>query len=70
MANDVTYSPIPLPIPPQVKAVAVQPDGKFLLGGYFTLVGGQPRSRIARVNANGSFDSAFSPSSCSRRRTS
>ncbi len=42
---------------------AVQPDGKILLGGIFTSVGGQPRNNIARLNADGSVESTatFNP---------
>ena len=32
-----------------VFAVAVQADGKILVGGDFTSIGGQPRNRIARL---------------------
>jgi uncharacterized delta-60 repeat protein len=42
-----------------VESVAVQPDGRPVFAGRFTSVGGQPRSYVARVNANGSLDSAF-----------
>ncbi|WP_166654370.1 Ig-like domain-containing protein [Tahibacter aquaticus] len=36
-----------------------QPDGKILIGGGFTSVGGQPRNYIARLNADGSVDSSL-----------
>ncbi|MEN9677144.1 MAG: hypothetical protein RIS76_3040 [Verrucomicrobiota bacterium] len=50
-----------------VLGVAVQPDGKILLGGFFTTL--QPngaatattRNRIALLNADGSLDAAFNP---------
>jgi uncharacterized delta-60 repeat protein len=45
----------------QVAATAVQPDGKILIGGSFTTVSGTPRSRIARLNTDGSLDTAFNP---------
>jgi uncharacterized delta-60 repeat protein len=49
-----------------VYAVAVQPDGKILVGGAFTTVapmGGAPvtRNRIARFHADGSLDALFNP---------
>ena len=45
-----------------VKAVALQPDGKVLIGGYFTQVyDGTPRSGIARLNSDGSLDTSFDP---------
>lgn len=43
----------------EVRAPAVQPDGKVLIGGSFTTVGGVPRSRIARLNEDGSVDASF-----------
>jgi uncharacterized delta-60 repeat protein len=42
-----------------VNCLAVQPDGKILLGGSFTTVGGQTRNRIARLNPDGSLDTNF-----------
>ncbi len=50
-----------------IYAMAVQPDGKILVGGQFSLLGGGgtgvfPRNRIARLNADGSVDTSFSPS--------
>jgi uncharacterized delta-60 repeat protein/uncharacterized repeat protein (TIGR01451 family) len=44
-----------------VYAIAVQPDGKIVIGGAFTSVNGVGRSRIARLNANGSLDLSFDP---------
>jgi uncharacterized delta-60 repeat protein len=46
-ANDAVYS------------VAVLPDGKILVGGEFTGFNGAPRSRLARLNADGSLDTTF-----------
>lgn len=40
---------------------ALQPDGRILVGGSFTKLGGQNRTAIARLNADGSLDSAFNP---------
>ena len=45
----------------QVNALAIQPDGKILLGGAFTNLNGQTRNRIARLNADGSLDTGFNP---------
>jgi uncharacterized delta-60 repeat protein len=36
-----------------VSAIAVQPDGKILVGGYFTVLGGQPCSKVGRLNNTG-----------------
>jgi len=46
---------------PEVSAMAVQADGKVVLGGSFTTVGGQPRASIARVLSDGALDLAFDP---------
>ncbi len=48
-------------IVPIVNAIAIQPDGKILIGGSFTQVNGQPRNRIARLNPDGTLDTAFNP---------
>ena len=52
-ANDVIYS------------MALQPDGKTVVGGPFTGLGGTngsvARSHIGRVNADGSLDAGFDP---------
>jgi uncharacterized delta-60 repeat protein len=45
-----------------VWAVAVQEDGKILCGGEFTSYSGTQRTRIARLNTDGSLDITFSPS--------
>src|SRR5262245_28315265 len=45
----------------RVRAVAIQPDGKVIIGGEFSAVGGTPRSHIARVNVDGSLDTTFDP---------
>ena len=46
---------------PRVDAIALQPDGKVLIGGYFTSVGGQPRKSFVRLNADGTLDMSFNP---------
>lgn len=43
-----------------VSALAVQPDGKILLGGSFTAFAGTNRDRVVRLNADGSVDNGFS----------
>ncbi|HEX8195296.1 MAG TPA: choice-of-anchor Q domain-containing protein [Pyrinomonadaceae bacterium] len=45
-----------------VFALGRQPDGKILIGGYFTSVGGVARNALARLNADGSLDASFAPS--------
>ena len=44
-------------------ALAMQADGKIVVGGYFTLYNGVARSAIARLNANGTLDTTFNPGS-------
>jgi uncharacterized delta-60 repeat protein len=44
-----------------VYAVALQPDGKLLVGGFFSTVKGLVRSGIARLNLNGDGDASFDP---------
>jgi uncharacterized delta-60 repeat protein len=41
-----------------VHAVAVQPDGRILLGGHFHNVNGALRMHLARLNANGTLEAA------------
>src|SRR5438105_4383909 len=43
-----------------VSSIAVQADGKILIGGDFTTVLGVARNRIARLNPDGTLD-AFNP---------
>jgi uncharacterized delta-60 repeat protein len=43
-----------------VWAVALQPDGKILVGGAFTHINGTPCNYIARLNTNGVLDASFS----------
>lgn len=45
-----------------IGTVAVQPDGKLVIGGSFQTVAGVARSRLARLNADGTLDPAFNPS--------
>ncbi|HLP77003.1 MAG TPA: hypothetical protein VK327_08795, partial [Candidatus Paceibacterota bacterium] len=45
----------------QVYAVVAQPDGKLLVGGGYTRIGGQPLNAFARLNADGSADTDFNP---------
>ncbi len=44
---------------PDVYAIAVQDDGKILVGGYFTTVDGESRQRVARLNEDGTLDPTF-----------
>ena len=44
-----------------VNALALQTDGKLIVGGAFTNINGVPRNRVARLNGDGSVDTAFDP---------
>src|SRR5262245_22016290 len=44
-----------------VYSLAMQLDGKVIVGGAFNNVTGVPRNGMARVNRNGSLDSTFHP---------
>jgi uncharacterized delta-60 repeat protein len=51
-------------------SVALQPDGKVLIGGIFSSVNGGANPGIARLNTNGSLDSTFQPAGFTRNITS
>lgn len=53
---DSTFNPAPSS---SVHSLALQADGKILVGGNFTTIGGGNSSRIARLNADGTLDSTF-----------
>jgi len=44
-----------------VRAIAIQPDGKILIGGLFTNVDGGNLNYLARLNTDGSLDAGFTP---------
>src|SRR6266581_1650760 len=44
-----------------VDSLAVQADGKILVGGGFTTLGGQSRNYIGRLNGDGTLDTSFNP---------
>ena len=44
-----------------VWSLAVQTDGRIVIGGDFTSINGTARTRIARLNANGTVDGSFLP---------
>ena len=46
----------------EVFSLALQPDGKILIGGSFDAVNGVARTSFARLNADGSLDAGFNPS--------
>ena len=56
-----------------VYTMAVQPDGKILVGGYFNGLGGGTgatvRNYIGRLNGDGSVDAGFNPGATSMAST-
>ena len=44
-----------------IRCMAVQPDGKFVIGGTFQMINGQDRSFVARLNIDGTLDDSFIP---------
>ena len=46
-----------------VKTVALQSDGKIIIGGEFSSYNGTARKRIARLHSDGSLDTDFDPGS-------
>jgi|GEM_PF-3152377 len=42
-----------------IRALAIQPDQKILVGGLFTNINGTVRLRIARINPDGNLDTTF-----------
>jgi uncharacterized delta-60 repeat protein len=47
---------------PRVEVVALQPNGKAVIGGVFSRVNGVNRGGLARLNADGSLDTNFNAS--------
>lgn len=67
---DLDFNPIlgtnstwefPLIKSPAVDCLAIQPSGALLLVGNFSSINGTNRTNFARLNADGSFDSVFTP---------
>ena len=46
--------------PPVVRALALEPDGKVIVGGYFSKVAGLDRSALIRLGVDGSLDADYS----------
>jgi len=42
-----------------IHAIAIQSDGKILIGGDFSIYNGTPANYIARLNSNGTIDTTF-----------
>jgi uncharacterized delta-60 repeat protein len=44
-----------------VRSIAIQLDGKIIIGGAFTIYNGIVKNKIARLNIDGSLDTTFNP---------
>ena len=44
-----------------IYTIAIQPDGKIIIGGDFTSYNGVSTNHVARLNADGSLDASFNP---------
>ena len=44
-----------------VEVTVAQPDGKYIVGGNFTVAGGRARFGLARLNSDGTLDTTFEP---------
>lgn len=60
---DTTFLAIGTGANDESSALALQPDGKILVGGSFTQINGATRNRIARLNSDGTLDTSFLSSS-------
>jgi len=58
---DYTFNPCAGGDYPYVVSLGVQANGQILVGGTFTLLAGQERSSLGRLNADGTLDTAFNP---------
>jgi uncharacterized delta-60 repeat protein len=58
---DPSFNPVVQKVGGSGRVIAVQPDGKILVGGNFTVANRVERSGIARFNTDGSLDTSFNP---------
>lgn len=49
----------PISYQPYISQIALQSDGKIIVGGHFTNYNGQTQKSIVRLNSNGILDSSF-----------
>ncbi len=56
-----TQDSFTFPLDGAVYAMAVQPDGKVVVGGQMTAVNGVARAHIARLHRDGALDETFNP---------
>lgn len=60
-SNDAGFHPLAGPVTRNVYAVAVQPDGKILVGGNFDTISATSQPRLARLNPDATIDAGFAP---------
>jgi uncharacterized delta-60 repeat protein len=58
---DTTFNPTGSGANYSVYTTSIQSDGKIIIGGTFTVINGQPKSHIARLNTDGTLDATFNP---------
>ncbi len=58
---DASFATVGLGLDNRVYAISAQSDGKVLVGGWFTSYHGTSCPRVARLNADGSLDTSFTP---------
>jgi len=56
---DPAFNPLVVSPDLQIHALIPQPDGRVLLGGYYTKVNGADRFNLTRLNSDGSLDTTF-----------
>lgn len=56
---DPSFTLVPINAFRGVEGLALQPDGRILIGGDFTSVAGVPRKVVARLTASGALDAGF-----------
>ena len=58
---DAAFNPLFLTV--TIYGIAIQDDGKILIGGQFSGVSGAARSNMARLNSDGTVDTSFNAGS-------
>lgn len=58
---DESFRPVAVSADVRGYALALQPDGKIILGGNFSVIQGVPRNNVARFLADGTLDLTFNP---------
>ena len=56
---DTSFASGVLSVGGSISAIALQPDGRVVVGGRFTSIGGTARRDLARLNPDGSIDLSF-----------